>query len=202
MEVEIQCRKNLNCFSELVVGAPGFEPGTSCAQGNCKNSISLVRLALFCVMALGFGPNLSTFGPKWTQVFSQTRQTAGRRDLTDNAAASTSKKQRFVFALEIRESSRDTGQDCSSLASIHAFKRGAQVEFLPVYRGVLRYDPAGLASASCLQQTLDVLDSLNVPFPKFEFGVDLPRYRSRKPAIEPAKMCKQLSKFLPILRFR
>ena len=32
-EVEIQDRKNLNCFSELVVGAPGFEPGTSCAQG-------------------------------------------------------------------------------------------------------------------------------------------------------------------------
>src|SRR5216683_1762212 len=33
MEVEIQRRKNLSCFSELVVGAPGFEPGASCAQG-------------------------------------------------------------------------------------------------------------------------------------------------------------------------
>jgi hypothetical protein len=54
-----------------VVGAPGFEPGTSCAQGNCKKSISLVRLVLFCVMVLGFGPNLSAFGPKWTQIFSR-----------------------------------------------------------------------------------------------------------------------------------
>ncbi len=31
-EVEIQRRKNLSCFSELVVGASGFEPETSCAQ--------------------------------------------------------------------------------------------------------------------------------------------------------------------------
>jgi hypothetical protein len=31
--VEIPRSKNLNCFSELVVGAPGFEPGASCAQG-------------------------------------------------------------------------------------------------------------------------------------------------------------------------
>ncbi len=53
-------------FRSLVVGAPGFEPGTSCAQGNCKKSISLVRLALFCVMVPGFGPNLSALGPKWT----------------------------------------------------------------------------------------------------------------------------------------
>jgi hypothetical protein len=30
-EAKIQRRKNL--FSGLVVGAPGFEPGTSCAQG-------------------------------------------------------------------------------------------------------------------------------------------------------------------------
>ena len=33
MEVEIQRRKNLSCFSDLVVGAPRFELGTSCAQG-------------------------------------------------------------------------------------------------------------------------------------------------------------------------
>ena len=32
-KVEIRRRKNLNCFSELVVGAPRFELGTSCAQG-------------------------------------------------------------------------------------------------------------------------------------------------------------------------
>jgi hypothetical protein len=48
----------------LVVGAPGFEPGTSCAQGSCKKSILLVRLALFCVMVHGFGPNLAVVGPK------------------------------------------------------------------------------------------------------------------------------------------
>jgi len=57
-----------NSLRELV-GAWRFELQTSCAQGSCKKSISLVRLALFCVMALGFRPNLSAFGPKWTQVF-------------------------------------------------------------------------------------------------------------------------------------
>jgi hypothetical protein len=39
---------------ELVVGARGFEPRTSCAQGSCRKSISLVRLALFYVMVHGF----------------------------------------------------------------------------------------------------------------------------------------------------
>jgi hypothetical protein len=48
----------------ILVGAPGFEPGASCAQGSCKKSILLVRLALFCVMVLGFGPNSAVFGPK------------------------------------------------------------------------------------------------------------------------------------------
>jgi len=52
-----------------MVGASGFEPEASCAQGSCKKSISLVRLALFYVMVLGFRPNLSAFGPTWTQVF-------------------------------------------------------------------------------------------------------------------------------------
>jgi hypothetical protein len=47
-----------------LVGARGFEPRTSCAQGSCKKSILLVRLALFCVMVHGFGPNLAAFGPK------------------------------------------------------------------------------------------------------------------------------------------
>jgi len=47
-----------------LVGARGFEPRTSCAQGSCKKSILLVRLALFCVMVRGFGPNLAAFGPK------------------------------------------------------------------------------------------------------------------------------------------
>jgi len=49
---------------ELVVGASGFEPETSCAQGSCKKSILLVRLALFYVMVHGFGPNLAVLGPK------------------------------------------------------------------------------------------------------------------------------------------
>ena len=33
--------------------APRFQPRTSCAQGSCKKSISLVPLALFCVMVHG-----------------------------------------------------------------------------------------------------------------------------------------------------
>ena len=54
-----------------MVGARRFELQTSCAQGSCKRSISLVCLALFCVVVPGFGPNSSAFGPKWTQVFSR-----------------------------------------------------------------------------------------------------------------------------------
>jgi hypothetical protein len=41
-----------------MVGAWRFELQTSCAQGSCKESISLVRPALFYVMLYGFGPNL------------------------------------------------------------------------------------------------------------------------------------------------
>jgi hypothetical protein len=48
----------------ILVGAPGFEPGASCAQGSCKKSILLVRLALFYVMVHGFGPNSAVVGPK------------------------------------------------------------------------------------------------------------------------------------------
>jgi len=48
----------------ILVGASGFEPETSCAQGSRKKSILLARLALFCVMVLGFGPNSAAFGPK------------------------------------------------------------------------------------------------------------------------------------------
>ena len=62
-----------------MVGAWRFELQTSCAQGSCKKSISLVRLALFCVVVLGFGPNSSTSGPKLDLTFRATRQTAGRR---------------------------------------------------------------------------------------------------------------------------
>ena len=51
-------------IQELVVGASGFEPEASCAQGRRKKSILLVRLALFGVMIHGFGPNLAVVGPK------------------------------------------------------------------------------------------------------------------------------------------
>ena len=51
-------------YLKSLVGASGFEPEASCAQGSCKKSILLVRLALFCVMVHGFGPNLAVVGPK------------------------------------------------------------------------------------------------------------------------------------------
>jgi hypothetical protein len=47
-----------------MVGASGFEPEASCAQGSCKKSILLVRLALFYVVVHRFGPNLAVLGPK------------------------------------------------------------------------------------------------------------------------------------------
>jgi len=53
-----------------MVGASGFEPEASCAQGSCKKSILLVRLALFYVMLHGFGPNLAVFGPKLDPSFA------------------------------------------------------------------------------------------------------------------------------------
>jgi hypothetical protein len=59
-----------------MVGAPRFELGTSCAQGSCRKSILLVRLALFYVMVHGFEPNLAVLGPKLDLSFA-IRQTAG-----------------------------------------------------------------------------------------------------------------------------
>jgi hypothetical protein len=54
-----------------VVATPAcFIKGTSCAQGSCKKSILLVRLALFYVMVHGFGPNLAVFGLKLDPSFS------------------------------------------------------------------------------------------------------------------------------------
>ena len=50
--------------AEEVVGASGFEPEASCAQGSSRNAINLVRLALFYVIVQGLGPSLSAFGPK------------------------------------------------------------------------------------------------------------------------------------------
>ena len=61
-----QIREILKCAKSLrlLVGAWGFELQASCAQGSCKKSILLVRLALFYVMVHGFGPNLAVLGPK------------------------------------------------------------------------------------------------------------------------------------------
>jgi hypothetical protein len=53
-----------------LVDVTGIEPATSCAQGSCKKSILSVRLALFCVMVDGFGPNLAVVGPKLDPNFS------------------------------------------------------------------------------------------------------------------------------------
>ena len=77
----VQSVCTLNLLKDLV-GASGFEPEASCAQGSCKKSILLVRLALFYVMVHGFGPNLAVVGPKLDPSFSlRSRQTAGRRGL-------------------------------------------------------------------------------------------------------------------------
>jgi hypothetical protein len=65
-----------------MVGASGFEPEASCAQGSCKKSILLVRLALFYVMLHGFGPNLAAVGPKLDPSFgARKKRGAARRSL-------------------------------------------------------------------------------------------------------------------------
>jgi hypothetical protein len=56
-----------------MVGAPGFEPGASCAQGSVKSAILLACLALYCVIVHGFGPSLSAFGPKLDPTFDRIR---------------------------------------------------------------------------------------------------------------------------------
>ena len=47
-----------------MVGASGFEPETSCAQGNSRNAKLLVRLAFSYVMHYGFAGYLPLFVPK------------------------------------------------------------------------------------------------------------------------------------------
>ena len=54
---------------ETLVGVWRFELQTSCAQGRVRNTILLVRLALFCVTVHGFGPTLASFGPKLDSSF-------------------------------------------------------------------------------------------------------------------------------------
>src|ERR1700692_5126281 len=75
-----------------VGGASGFEPEASCAQGSCRKSILLVRLALFYVMVHGFGANLAVVGPKLDPSFSlqSGRRQAGaliRRSQVDGSSA-------------------------------------------------------------------------------------------------------------------
>jgi hypothetical protein len=47
-----------------MVDVTGIEPVTPCLQRREMKSISLVRLALFCVVLPGFGPNSAAIGPK------------------------------------------------------------------------------------------------------------------------------------------
>ena len=47
-----------------LVDVAGLEPATPCLQSATTKSILLVRLALFCVLVPGFGPNLAAIGPK------------------------------------------------------------------------------------------------------------------------------------------
>ncbi len=47
-----------------MVGALGFEPGASCAQGKCRNAKQLVRLAFSYVMHYGFARYSAMFVPK------------------------------------------------------------------------------------------------------------------------------------------
>jgi hypothetical protein len=70
-----------------LVGASGFEPETSCAQGRRRKSILLVRLALFYVMVHGFGPNLTVLGPKLDPSFFEQvgRRQAGAAQETQSA---------------------------------------------------------------------------------------------------------------------
>lgn len=48
----------------LPAGLSGNEGRGSYAQGSERNAILLARLALCCVIVLGFGPSLSVLGPK------------------------------------------------------------------------------------------------------------------------------------------
>jgi hypothetical protein len=86
---------NVANLLKKLVGASGFEPETSCAQGSCKKSILLVRLALFCVMVHGFGLILAVLGPKLDPSVSlrSGRRQAGaliRRSLVDGSFATRS----------------------------------------------------------------------------------------------------------------
>ncbi len=74
-----------------MVGASGFEPEASCAQGSSRKSILLVRLALFYVMVHGFGPHLAVHGPKLVPSFYLR---SGRRQAGVDEASASSRRSR------------------------------------------------------------------------------------------------------------
>ena len=63
VRLDLRGRGQFACKSN-VVDVTGFEPAAPCLQRRERKSISLVRLALFCVVVPGFGRNLAAFGPK------------------------------------------------------------------------------------------------------------------------------------------
>src|SRR5579864_1114075 len=107
-------------------------------------------------------------------------------------------KQCFIFALEISEFSRYARQNRSHSAAIYVFERRSQFQLPPVNVGVFGDDPAGRSCPLGLQHTINVFDSLDVSFPKFEVGVYLPENRSRVSLVKPTKMCQRRREFLPI----
>jgi hypothetical protein len=62
-------RANRNLLKKLVDVA-GIEPATPCLQRREIKSISLVRLALFCVVVPSFGPSSAAIGPKLDPSFA------------------------------------------------------------------------------------------------------------------------------------
>src|SRR2546422_1207424 len=61
---EIRKTRSVSQCKTILVGAPRFELGTSCAQGKCRNAKWLVRLAFSYVMHYGFARYSATFVPK------------------------------------------------------------------------------------------------------------------------------------------
>ena len=65
-----------------MVGAPGFEPGASCAQGSCEKSILLIRLALFFVMVRRSGADLAAGSAGLPTPFNASRSSQSPQQLT------------------------------------------------------------------------------------------------------------------------
>jgi hypothetical protein len=99
-----------------LVGAWRFELQTSCAQGNNRNTILLTRLALFCVVVPGFGPNLALVGPMLDLTFfGATRQAAGRRSLDSEVV-------RGLMASEMKLTSAYTSDAAPWSVTVYIFQ--------------------------------------------------------------------------------